>query len=70
MDRHRGPSNATAQLLDGRKFRGLTVIDQWRRESAQLETHFALTGRSVANTLDALSHSHPLPKAITVAHGT
>lgn len=58
------------QLLDGRKFRVLTVIDQWSRESVLLETNFALTGRSVADALDALSESRPLPKAITVDHGT
>lgn len=58
------------QLLNGRKIRVLTVIDQWSRESVLLETDFALNGRSVADALDRLSQSRDLPKAITVDHGT
>jgi putative transposase len=33
------------QMHDGRKFRILTVIDQWSRESVSLEANFRLTGR-------------------------
>ena len=33
------------QMLDGRKFRILTVIDQWSRESVSLEPGFSLTGQ-------------------------
>ncbi len=40
------------QLLDGRSFRILTVIDQWSRESVSVEPGFSLTGSSVANVLD------------------
>lgn len=58
------------QLATGRKFRVLTVIDQWSRESVLLETQFALTGQSVVNALETLSRSRPLPKDITVDHGT
>ena len=58
------------QLATGRKFRVLTVIDQWSRESVLLETQFALTGQSVVDALETLSRSRPLPKAITVDHGT
>lgn len=58
------------QLLDGRRFRVLTVIDQWSRESLSLEPGFALTGTSVAAALDAVARRRPLPKAITVDHGT
>ncbi len=35
-----------------------------------LEANFALTGRSVVDALDVLSQTRPLPKAITVDHGT
>ena len=58
------------QLLDGRRFRILTVIDQWSRESLSVEPGFALTGTSVAAALDTVAQRRPLPKAITVDHGT
>ena len=58
------------QLADGRRFRVLTVIDQWSRESLSLESGFSLSGQDVANALERLSWQRPLPKAITVDHGT
>ena len=58
------------QLLDGRRFRVLTVIDQWSRESVSVEAGFTLTGQSVASALEAVAQQRPLPKAITVDHGT
>ena len=39
------------QMHDGRKFRILTVIDQWSRESVSLEASFRLTGRCVGQAL-------------------
>ena len=35
------------QLVTGRSFRVLTVIDQWSRESVLMEAKVALTGQSV-----------------------
>lgn len=70
VNQHWSMDSVHDQLLDGRKFRVLTVIDQWSRESVLLETNFALKGRGVADALDVLSRSRPLPKAITVDHGT
>ncbi len=80
---HRGPVPVAAarneywsmdfvhdELASGRKFRVLTVIDKWSRESVLLETGFSLTGQSVVDALQWLSVSRPLPKAITVDHGT
>jgi putative transposase len=58
------------QLATGRVFRVLTVIDQWSRESVLMEANIALTGQSVADALEALAAHRPLPKAITVDHGT
>ncbi len=58
------------QLANGRKFRVLTVIDKWSRESVLLEDDFSLTGQSVVEALQQLSSSRSLPKAITVDHGT
>lgn len=58
------------QLASGRKFRVLAVIDQWSRESVLVEANFALTGQSVVEALERLSQTRPLPRAITVDHGT
>jgi len=83
MSLHRGPVPQAAarnerwsmdfvhdQLFDGRRFRVLTVIDQWSRESVLLEPGFALTAQSVAAALERVAVSRPLPKAITVDSGT
>src|SRR5437879_218385 len=80
---HRGPVPAATtrneywsmdfvhdQLANGRVFRVLTVIDKWSRESVLLETSFSLTGQSVVDALQQMSLNRPLPKAITVDHGT
>jgi hypothetical protein len=40
------------QMLDGRAFRILTVIDQWSRESVCLEANFKLSGRCVGQAPD------------------
>jgi putative transposase len=58
------------QLVTGRAFRVLTVIDQWSRESVLMEANVALTGQSVVDALEALSARRPLPKAITVDQGS
>lgn len=54
------------QMLDGRAFRVLTVIDQWSRESVSLEANFRLTGRCVGKALDEAALERGWPKAITV----
>jgi putative transposase len=58
------------QLLSGRKFRVLTVIDKWHRECVALQADFALTGHSVVEALEAIALNQELPYAITVDHGT
>jgi putative transposase len=58
------------QFASGRTFRVLTVIDQWSHESVLLEANVSLTGRSVVDALEAVSARRPLPRAITVDHGT
>ena len=58
------------QLVTGRIFRVLTVIDQWSRESVLMEANIALTGQSVVDALETISARRPLPRAITVDHGT
>jgi putative transposase len=58
------------QMHDGRKFRILTVIDQWSRESVSLEANFRLTGRCVGQALDQAAKQRGWPRAITVDNGT
>lgn len=80
---HRGPVPAATraneywtmdfvhdQLANGRKFRVLTVLDKWTRESVLLEASFSLTGQSVVDALKLVAMGRSLPKAITVDHGT
>ena len=58
------------QMHDGRKFRILTVIDQWSRESVSLEANYRLTGRCVGQALNQAAWHRGWPKAITVDNGT
>ncbi len=58
------------QMLDGRTFRILTVIDQWSRESVFLEANFRLSGRCVGQALDQAATVRGWPQSITVDNGT
>ena len=58
------------ELIDGRAFRVLTVIDQWSCESVLMEVKAGLTGQCVADALEAASAHRSLPKTVTVDHGT
>jgi len=59
-----------AIAVDGRAFRVLTVVDNWSREGVLLEAGFRLTGESVAAALSQVAQHRPLPRSITVDHGT
>lgn len=58
------------QLVNGRAFRVLTVVDNWSRESVLLEADFRLTGEHVVAALSRVAQNRPLPRSITVDHGT
>lgn len=58
------------QLLDGRPFRVLTVIDHWNRESVRLEPAFGFRGARVAALLDEAIARVGRPVSITCDHGT
>lgn len=58
------------QLACGRAFRVFTVVDNWSRESVLLEAGFRLTGQTVADALLQVAKRRPLPRSITVDHGT
>ena len=58
------------QLENGRRFRILTIVDQYSRECVALEPGFTLTGQMVAACLDRVKTVRGLPKSITVDNGS
>ncbi|MBX5461860.1 MAG: hypothetical protein IRZ28_12330 [Steroidobacteraceae bacterium] len=56
-------------LMDGRRFRVLTVIDQESRESDP-GGGSGMSGEAVAQALERAIAAHGKPKSITVDHGT
>lgn len=58
------------QLADGRPFRVLTIVDQWSRLSPKLSPAFSIRGDDVVAALDEAIGFGPVPKSITVDHGT
>lgn len=56
-------------LLDGRRFRALTVVDNWSRSSPLIEVDGTLTGTKMA-ALDRTAKRSGYPKMITVDNGS
>lgn len=56
-------------LSDGRKFRILTVVDDFSRECPVMEVDSSIGGFRVARVLDRISQMRGLPEAITVDNG-
>ncbi len=57
-------------LHDGRRFRVLTIVDHFTRESPTIEVGSSLTGRRVVDVLERRASSHGLPRVITTDNGT
>lgn len=57
-------------LLDGRRFRTLTVVDNYSRHSHIIEPDFTLTGTKVVATLERAAKQGGYPKVITVDNGS
>lgn len=57
-------------LVDGRRFRALTIVDQYTRECIALHADFSLTSGKVRGVLDALKGLRGLPELITVDNGS
>ncbi|NGZ10895.1 MAG: hypothetical protein CV088_16165 [Nitrospira sp. LK70] len=53
-------------LLDGRRFRALTVVDNWSRHSQLIEPDFTLTGTKVVAALERVAKRMGYPQMITV----
>ncbi len=57
------------QLVDGRRFRTLTIVDSFTRECPALEVDTSIGGKRVARVLDRLAFLRGLPEAITIDNG-
>ena len=57
-------------LIDGRRFRALTVVDNYSRHSQIIEPDFTLTGTKVVAALERLAKQCGYPKMITVDNGS
>jgi putative transposase len=58
------------QLFDGRKFRLLTLVDDFARESLTIDLDQRLTGERVAAILDWVARERGLPEKIRVDNGS
>jgi len=56
-------------LCTGRRFRALTIIDDFSRECPAIEVDTSIGGARVVNTLERLADIRGLPEAITVDNG-
>jgi len=57
------------RLTDGRRFRVLTMVDDYSRECPTLVADTSLTGRRVVEVLERLAETRGLPSLITVDNG-
>ncbi len=57
-------------LHDGRRFRALTLVDHFTRESPVIEVGNSIPGRRVVAVLERLAKTHGLPQVITADNGT
>lgn len=58
------------RLDNGRRFRILTVVDNFSRECPAVEVDYSLNSGKVISCLDRVKYSRGLPKAITVDNGS
>ena len=54
------------QLADGRRFRALTVIDEFTRESLAIEVDGSLPGLRVTRVLDCIAGRRGYPKVMVI----
>ena len=59
----------TDSIVTGRRFRALTIVDDYTRECPTIEVDTSLGGRRVVGVLDRLADSRGLPEAITIDNG-
>jgi len=59
----------TDSLISGRRFKALTIIDNYTRECAAIEVDTSLGGRRVIEVLERLEATRGLSEVITVDNG-
>jgi putative transposase len=69
INQHWSMDFVSDNLFNGRRFRVLTVVDDFSRECPVLEVDHSLTGQRVARVLDRLLLTRGLPAVITVDNG-
>ncbi|SPP64003.1 conserved hypothetical protein [Nitrospira lenta] len=57
-------------LLDGQRFRALTVVDTYSRHSQLIESDFTLPGTKVVAALERVANRSGYPQMITVDNGS
>jgi putative transposase len=56
-------------IVTGRRFRALTIVDDYSRECPAIEVDTSLGGARVVNVLERLSETRGLPEVITIDNG-
>ena len=69
INQHWSMDFVSDSLYNGRRFRVLTVVDNFSRECPVLEVDHSLTGQRVARVLDRIALTRGLPEVITVDNG-
>lgn len=59
----------TDSTITGRRFRSLTIVDDYSRECPAIEVDTSIGGRRVVSVLDRLAELRGLPEVITVDNG-
>jgi putative transposase len=59
----------TDSLVTGRRFRALTIVDDYTRECPAIEVDTSIGGRRVIEVLERLEETRGLPEVITVDNG-
>ncbi len=69
INQHWSMDFVSDSLYNGRRFRVLTVVDDFSRECPALEADHSLTGKRVTRVLDRIALTRGLPDVITVDNG-
>jgi putative transposase len=59
----------TDAFSNGRRFRNLTIVDDFTRDSVIIEPDTSISGQRVVRVLDGLQQQRPLPERIVVDNG-
>jgi putative transposase len=59
----------TDSIVTGRRFRALTIVDDYTRECPAIEVDTSLGGRRVVAVLERLAETRGLPEVITIDNG-